>query len=328
MNSELISVIVPIYKVERWLPKCIDSILAQTYMDLEIILVDDGSPDESGKICEDYAQKDTRIKVIHKKNGGQSTARNAALDIAKGSYIGFVDGDDWIEPTMYEELISHSKAFSAQIVQCGCYIWNNGQVRKDIECRQQILMSSDEALDSLASLSSPKEINTSVCNKLFSKDVITDTRFSSVRAYEDDEFVYRTVGTSKRILCIPSWQYNYNQHPNSTMTASFSLNRIALVTIQKNICDYLKNRRFQLYNGAQKTLCSRQFFILYQLLQNNHLDRSGEEAKKMYDSIMLSYDVYMRNPQMGMNRLMLRTMKYAPTCIWRRLLQFKFKSSI
>jgi glycosyltransferase involved in cell wall biosynthesis len=325
MNNELISVIVPIYKVEQWLPQCIDSILAQTHKNLEIILVDDGSPDESGKICDDYAKKDSRVRVIHKKNGGQSTARNAALDVANGEYIGFVDGDDWIEPSMYEVLISHLKEYNAQIVQCGCYIWNNGQVQKDLECRQQILMSSDEVLDSLSSSSSLKEINTSVCNKLFSKDVINKTRFSPVRAYEDDEFVYRTVGASEKILFIPSWQYNYNQHDNSTMTASFSLNRIALVTIQKNICDYIKERRPQLFNEAQKVLCSRQFFILHCLYQNTQITESHKEARKMYDCIMMSYDDYMRNPQMGRNKIMLRVMKYFPMFIWRYLLQYRFK---
>lgn len=325
MSNGLISVIVAIYNVEQWLPKCIDSILAQTYKNLEIILVDDGSPDESGKMCEDYAQKDSRVHVIHKKNGGQSTARNAALDVAQGDYIGFIDGDDWIESTMFEVLISHLKEFDVQIVQCGCYLWFNGQVRKDSESRQQILMSSDEALDSLANASSSTEINTSVCNKLFSKEIIKEIRFSPVRAYEDDEFVFRTVGASKKVLCIPSWQYNYNQHGNSTMTADFSLNRIALVTIQKNICDYLKERRPQLYNGAQKALCSRQFFILHSLYQNPQLDGSDEEAKKMYDSIIWSYDDYMRNPLMGMNKTMLRLMKYFPAWIWTRVLHAKFK---
>lgn len=325
MNSELISVIVAIYKVEQWLPKCVESILTQTYSNLELILVDDGSPDESGKMCDVYAQRDPRVKVIHKMNGGQSTARNAALDVANGDYIGFVDGDDWIEPTMYEVLLSHMKSFNAQIVQCGCYLWTNGQFRKDVESRRQTLMSSDEALDSLSLSSSAKELNTSVCNKLFSKEVIKETRFSPVRAFEDDEFVYRTVGASNNILCIPSWQYNYNQHDNSTMTSNFSLNRIALVTIQKNICDYLKDRRPQLYNGAQRTLCSRQFFILYLLLQNNQLEGSVEEAKKMYDSLMLSYDDYIQNPQMGWNKLMLRIMKYSSAWVWSRLLVAKFK---
>ena len=103
-QKPLISVIVPVYNVAAWLPRCVDSILAQTYENLEILLVDDGSTDGSGNICEEYAKKDTRIRVLHKENGGLSSARNAGLDAAAGAYIGFVDSDDWIAPEMYAEL--------------------------------------------------------------------------------------------------------------------------------------------------------------------------------------------------------------------------------
>ena len=96
-----VSIIVPVYKVEKYLRKCIDSIINQTLKDIEIILVDDGSPDNCGKICDEYAAKDTRIKVIHKENGGLSSARNAGMEVAEGEYIGFVDSDDWIESDMY-----------------------------------------------------------------------------------------------------------------------------------------------------------------------------------------------------------------------------------
>lgn len=99
-----ISIIVPVYKVEPYLRKCVDSILAQTFTDFEVILVDDGSPDNSGKICDEYASKDSRVRVIHKKNGGLSSARNAGIDVARGKYLGFVDSDDYIEKDMYELL--------------------------------------------------------------------------------------------------------------------------------------------------------------------------------------------------------------------------------
>ena len=109
MENYKISVIVPVYKVESYLEQCISSIIKQTYKNLEIILVNDGSPDNCGKLCDIYAKKDSRIKVIHKKNGGLSDARNVALDIATGDYIGFVDSDDWININMYEVLINEAK---------------------------------------------------------------------------------------------------------------------------------------------------------------------------------------------------------------------------
>ena len=115
----LISVIIPVYKVELYLRECIDSVLAQTYQNLEVILVDDGSPDQCGSICEQYAEKDNRVCVIHKENGGLSDARNAGIDVAKGEYIGFVDSDDWVAPDMYECLYKASVEYNAEFVVCG-----------------------------------------------------------------------------------------------------------------------------------------------------------------------------------------------------------------
>ena len=115
MSKPLISVIVPVYNVEQYLPKCIDSILAQTYENLEIILVEDGTKDSSGVICDEYAAKDARIRVIHKENGGLSSARNAGMEIARGEYFGFVDSDDWIEPEMYENLMALAQKYDADV---------------------------------------------------------------------------------------------------------------------------------------------------------------------------------------------------------------------
>ena len=110
-ENEKISVVIPVYKVEKYLKKCIDSVRNQTYENLEIILVDDGSPDNCGKMCDDLAKEDTRIKVIHKTNGGLSDARNAGIDMAEGDYLAFVDSDDWIENTMYEEMLNEKISF-------------------------------------------------------------------------------------------------------------------------------------------------------------------------------------------------------------------------
>ncbi len=117
----LISVIVPVYKVEAFLPKCVDSIRNQTYKDLEIILVDDGSPDNCGAMCDAFAEEDPRIKVIHKPNGGLSDARNAGIEIASGEYLGFVDSDDWIEPEMYETMLALAQKHEVKLVCAGRY---------------------------------------------------------------------------------------------------------------------------------------------------------------------------------------------------------------
>ena len=115
MAKPNISIIVPVYNIEEYLPRCIESILNQTYNNLELILVDDGSKDKSGEICDAYAKKDNRVVVLHKENGGSSSARNAGIAIAKGEYLGFVDSDDYIEPDMYEKMV-------AVIEKTGCKI--------------------------------------------------------------------------------------------------------------------------------------------------------------------------------------------------------------
>ena len=116
----MISVIVPVYKAEKFLDRCVSSILNQTYKNLELILVDDGSPDKSPEMCDGFAKKDSRVKVIHKKNGGVSTARNAGLDVAAGDYIAFVDSDDWIEPDMYQKMMVAAESYDCDVVMCDC----------------------------------------------------------------------------------------------------------------------------------------------------------------------------------------------------------------
>ena len=118
-DSELISLIIPVHNVEKYLYECIESVICQTYTNLEIILIDDGSKDKSGEICEEYGKKDNRIIVIHQENGGVSSARNIGLEVAKGKYISFVDSDDYIEKTFIEELYKKIKENDAQISMCG-----------------------------------------------------------------------------------------------------------------------------------------------------------------------------------------------------------------
>lgn len=115
-----ISVIVPVYKSEKYLEYCVESILNQTYKNIELILIDDGSPDQSAEICDEYARKDSRVRVIHKENGGVSTARNAGLDVAKGDYLTFVDSDDYLEADMYEKMMAKMKEYDCDIVMCDC----------------------------------------------------------------------------------------------------------------------------------------------------------------------------------------------------------------
>lgn len=321
MNDHpLISVIIAIYNVEKYLRKCLDSVINQSYKNLEIILVNDGSPDSSIRICEEYAAKDNRVVVLSKENGGQSTARNFALDRCRGEYVGFIDGDDWIEPNMYERMLKAIQQNEADIVQCGCLIHNNGVQHKDVDSR---CFKSYTGVEAVKDLLKPSfaEINTSVCNKLFSRAIIGDIRFTPVRAFEDDEFNVRTLAISRNVVCIAEWLYDYNQHEGSTMTNSFNINKIALVTIQRNITDYIEQTIPELYLYCQKSLFSKELFTLANLLKYKQIDKDGSHAHKLYCDIMSDYNLFMHNELIGVKRLLLVLIKYMPSCVWQKILK-------
>ena len=209
-NEPLISVIVPVYNVEKYFPRCIESILNQSYKNLEIILVNDGSTDSSGKICDEYAADDKRIYVIHKENGGQSTARNAALDLAKGEYITFVDSDDYINTDfvkiMYETIIK----FNADIVQCG-YIRGTENTFPDIR-----INDSCKVIDINTALST-SIYDVIVCAKLYKRKVIGTIRFPKGKVHEDEAVYYKFAYNSKKICILENKMYYYYMSPNSTM---------------------------------------------------------------------------------------------------------------
>ena len=184
MNKTL-SVIIPVYNVAEYLPKCIESVQKQTYSDLQVILVDDGSTDESGVICDQYQVLDNRISVIHKMNGGLSSARNAGLNLASGEFNAFLDSDDWIEETMYEELIQLMYEYNADIASCGF---------KEVYKDKAIIRSNTGAVkiynrtDSIKGLLKQNEIRFEVWNKVYKKEVIGDTRFKDKQVFEDIYF--------------------------------------------------------------------------------------------------------------------------------------------
>ena len=170
-----LSIIVPVYKVEKYLPRCIDSILAQTFGDFELILIDDGSPDGCGRICDEYARKDKRIVVIHQKNMGVSAARNAGLDIARGRYIGFVDSDDWIEPRMYEVMMDAIRENGADMAVCGVrYADEDGKFTRADRLSEGVYSRAGLLEDVFAM---PNRLGGGCCNKVFDASKIASVRF-------------------------------------------------------------------------------------------------------------------------------------------------------
>ena len=223
MEESKISVIVPVYKVEPYLRKCLDSIVNQTYQNLEIILVDDGSPDSCGAICDEYTAKDQRILVIHQPNGGLSAARNAGLDIATGECIGFVDSDDWVEPKMFEALLWGLETAGADIAVCGRYEEYKDR-RVAIDWPENQAMNCEEALEELLH---NERLQNLVWDKLYRRELFEGIRFPEGKTFEDIAVMYRLFLRSEKVLCVPGAMYHYLQRPDSIVSDGSLKNKFA-----------------------------------------------------------------------------------------------------
>lgn len=238
MGDKLISVIVPVYNIEKYLRRSINSIINQTYSNLEIILVDDGSTDESGKICDEYANIDSRIKVIHKKNGGQASAINLGLDIAKGDYIGFSDPDDYINKNFYKNLYILAEKYDTDITECSMI---KVKEEEDIEkvYIEEFEVDENEKVELFDGIGGLRKLfgedfadylETIVkVNKIYKKEIFNDIRFSEVRIYEEWGTMYKLYCNTKKNLKLHKVQYVYVQRKTSTVNRPFSEERLLML---------------------------------------------------------------------------------------------------
>ena len=247
MNEPLISVIVPIYNMEKHLGKCVDSIVNQTYKNLEIILVDDGSIDRSPQLCDEYAKIDDRVKVIHKNNGGLSSARNAGLSICHGSYVGFVDSDDYIETVMYESLISVIGS-NPRTIAVTAIAWENedGNILH-LENMNKQFETKEQYLESLLLHTG----DVSACSKLFSRDIINNCRFDECKLNEDLLFVFDIENNFDSLVYTNVIGYHYVCHKGST-SRSFGKAVHDMVDNSKEVRKYVEIHYPQLSEQAER----------------------------------------------------------------------------
>ena len=225
MEGNLISVIIPVFKVEAYLDQCVASVVNQTYRNLEIILVDDGSPDRCPAMCDAWALKDSRIKVIHKENGGLSDARNAGMAAATGELMGFVDSDDWIDPDMYQLLFQRMAEDDSDISACGVeMVWEDGtpprMLTKDGNCG----LNSDGAM-----------------RAVYKADLVRDIQFLVGKYHEDVFWSYQAVGKAKKVSIIDRTCYYYRQRGGSIMGEGYSLKRLDAVEAKVERLQYLRD---------------------------------------------------------------------------------------
>ena len=206
----MISIIVPVYKVEPYLRQCVDSILAQTYWDIEVLLIDDGSPDHCGEMCDEYGRQDARVRVFHTENRGLSAARNLGISEARGEYIGFVDSDDWIEPDMYEVLLRRMQETGADIGVCG--LWyerkNTREVAKDVI---DAGFTDEEPIKALIL----NHLKNYAWNKLYDRKLWNDVSFPEGHVFEDVATTYKAILNAEKVVSCSKPLYHYRQREDS-----------------------------------------------------------------------------------------------------------------
>jgi len=258
--NPLISIIVPVYKVEDYLEKCIKSILAQSLTNLELILIDDGSPDKCGEICDSYADKDSRINVVHKRNEGLSAARNTGLDIAKGKYIGFIDSDDWIDSNMYETLLALLVDNNADIAQCEFIkSYNEEEIIDNSEKKNFEIFNN---VESLVNLYNEKAISTVVIwNKLYKRSLFENIRFPKGKIHEDEFTTHKLLYKSKKLVYTDKTFYYYRQNPTSIMNSKFNKKRLDILDAMQERLEFAEKIGNEMF--INKTLNKYMFRLVY-----------------------------------------------------------------
>ena len=275
MNEPLVSVIVPVYKVGKYLDKCVESIVGQTCKNLEIILVDDGSPDNCPTMCDLWAQKDGRIKVIHKPNGGLSSARNAGLDISCGNFVMFVDSDDWIDESTVQSLLAISE--DADIIMCGFSSESeNGKIFYENSGRKELKGSDilgEYVLDN---------IRPEACGKLYSSRLFSDERFDeSIKYAEDLDMNYRLMKKAEKFVSTDEGLYHYIRHSGSITSSDMTPNRARLYEITKRFVEESGDNR----ELREKSICRHArilFATLSRLLSSDEQISGGKDISKVY----------------------------------------------
>lgn len=278
-EKALISIIIPVYKVEKYLEKCIQSVINQTYKNIQIILVDDGSPDNCGKICDEYAERDQRIEVIHKSNGGLSDARNKGLEIAKGEYIGFVDSDDYIEADMYEVLYNLLKQYNADVSICNFYTVSQEKIA---------IKNADNGIKEYNRIEILKEIlldnniQSYAWNKLYKKELFNEIKYPVGKKYEDIGTTFYLLEKCNKVVVTGKPEYYYINRQDSIV------NNVTETTIT----DYIEliMQRYDYIEENIKELSSYNKNYLKRILKTaeqdiKSLNKVGDYTKKKYEEL-------------------------------------------
>ena len=284
-NLPLISVIVPVYRVEEYLDHCLQSITQQTYRNLEVILVDDGSPDRSGAICDAWAAKDSRIRVIHKENAGAGAARNTGLDVATGDVVSMIDSDDYLEEHLYEHLLGLMTE-DVDIAECDiCWTERDDLPMEDGSKAETKVCDVEDAMrlhirDKIFCQTPP--------NKLYRREMIGDIRFPEGNLIDDEYFTYRVIGNAKKLARSSACMYAYRQQPGSAMHKAFSPRRLQGLEAKMQRLEYLEERMPSLVYEAKFDLFFTAMFMMQEclrFLKGAELEQAGAYIREILQRI-------------------------------------------
>ncbi|MDO4379184.1 MAG: glycosyltransferase family 2 protein, partial [Erysipelotrichia bacterium] len=277
MKNDLVSIIIPVYNTVEYLEECINSVLGQTYKNIELWLIDDGSTDGSEILCDDFVRIDDRVKVIHKENEGQGVARNVALDRCSGKYVSFVDSDDIIKPNMIESMVNAIKENNADIALCGIAV-NNGIRLHDVPVFDKAVCWDTKQL--VKEYVTNPNIHTGPCNKVYKKTIFDGIRFPIFKANEDAYIMHLLLGRCKKAVHIGECMYIQNIRPNSTEQSPFSERKLALLDCAQSLIEYYKSNFPDLYKFVAYKKINDSAVLMSLIIESDH-----KKYKDIYNSI-------------------------------------------
>ena len=322
-GNELISIIVPVYNVEKYLEKCVNSIVNQTYKNLEIILVDDGATDSSGKLCDELAKIDNRIKVYHKENGGLSDARNYGVEKSTGEYIGFVDSDDYIDAEMYEKLYEAIKKENVDVAECNLKIIYPDREELFTEQNYYNVCTKQEYLEEYLKI---EKIFGSACVRLIKSDIAKKLKFPVGKLYEDTYYAYGLINVADSYVIMDAPYYNYLMRENSITNARFNPRIFDLI----EIVEEFHNTVYENYPGLEEAADCRRMYAYFSVLNSILLEenyRDNEYYSEILSYFKRNYISLLKNKYINRNRKLSVILIKLNIDLYRKVLM-KYKKKI
>ena len=278
--DKLLTVIVPVYNVESYLEKCVDSILAQSYSNLELILIDDGSPDKCPEICDRYEKKDSRVKVIHQKNAGQGAARNRGIDIAKGEYIAFADSDDFLNKNMYSVMIEAMERTDSDLSLCGMITHSGIRLANSVIPETELIMNGPEEI--LRYYLTTPYVGGGPCNKVFRKHIFETIRFPEGVAREDVYIMHHLLDNCTKAVHVADRLYNFIIREGSSEHQAFHPKFLISIQIADERCQLIREKYPDLIKYAEKACFGSRISAVKKIVRSNAV----KEYRETYNELV------------------------------------------